>query len=536
MTRFYTREAGVLQLSGNTFPVKDEIKSMGARWDAKEKRWVVRDAPETIAFLEAMGFFARMDAPSGLAQTVTVQTPTVQISDPHMAALSESPPAQNGLATDRTWRVAEFVAFVEGIFSRQLAFDFWIVGEITSLRVSNGHCYFDLAEREDLPADGLLLNQELGDETARPSSKTRFGKALSISCVLWAGKRSLLEKTRGDLPFAEGVAVKVRVHAEFRKEGARVNLVVSDCDTAYTLGGLALQRMAIVKELKQRGLYDANRRAQLAPFPLRVALVTADASRALTDFLDELKGSGLSFCVTLLDCHMQGEHVSRDVATALQRIAQRQTHYDVVVITRGGGSRLDLRWFDDITVAKAIAHCPLPVVTAIGHFDDVSVADEVSFLAEKTPTGAAGHLVEWVTQSLERCDQGLARAASLVSRRLRALRESIERGDASLTQATKRRMAVEKGRLAAGAQTLRIAKAHSAKPLARGYALARGADGKILKAKDLLSPQAGVGREIVVTLFDPGTSTEVDLHAQVVSTHAHPHPNAPEGDTPERHP
>jgi exodeoxyribonuclease VII large subunit len=252
-----------------------------------------------------------------------------------------------------------------------------------------------------------------------------------------------------------------------------------------------------------------------------VALVTAEASRALSDFLDELKGSGLAFRVTLFNCHMQGEHVSRDVAAALQWACAAEQEYDVVVITRGGGSRLDLRWFDDLEVAKAIAHSPLPVITAIGHFEDVSVADEVSFLAEKTPTGAAGHLVECVARSLERCDEGLARAAGLVARRVRAMRDVVEHGRASLSQAARRRLALEKGRLTAGAQTLRIAKAHSARPLSRGYALARNAQGRLLRARDLVDPGMGVGQDIVVTLFDPGTSTEVELHARVLSIDSH---------------
>ncbi|MCA2958606.1 MAG: exodeoxyribonuclease VII large subunit [Silvanigrellales bacterium] len=499
MTRFFKRESGFLHLSGDTFPVKDEIKSAGARWDAREKRWVVRDAPETLAFLEAMGFFARTDG---------------------VDAVDALAPVGETVEAGRTWSVAEFVEFVEGVFSRQVAFEFWIVGEITSLRISNGHCYFDLAEREDLSSDNAA---ELTTLLPRVPSKSprRLGKALSISCVLWAGKRAILEKTRGELPFAEGVAVKIRVHAEFRKEGARINLVVNDCDAAYTLGGLALQRLAIVKELKRRGLYDANKRLRLAPFPLRVALVTAEASRALSDFLDELKGSGLAFRVTLFNCHMQGEHVSRDVAAALQWACAAEQEYDVVVITRGGGSRLDLRWFDDLEVAKAIAHSPLPVITAIGHFEDVSVADEVSFLAEKTPTGAAGHLVECVARSLERCDEGLARAAGLVARRVRAMRDVVEHGRASLSQAARRRLALEKGRLTAGAQTLRIAKAHSARPLSRGYALARNAQGRLLRARDLVDPGMGVGQDIVVTLFDPGTSTEVELHARVLSIDSH---------------
>lgn len=480
MKGLYVERGELLELSGNTFPVKDQIKALGGRWDAGKKIWVVRKSPDAIEALMALGFVA-MTAKDG-----SVVAP----GDSTLAALAPATPSVPATdSRERTWSVGEFVSFVEGVIARYVAEDYWIAGDISSLRVSNGHSYFELAESAD------------------EIDSTRLRRPAAVACVLWAGTRKALTDKYGSLPLEEGLKVRLRVHCEFRREGGRLALVVQDLDLAYTMGDLALMRQRVVAELRKRGLYDRNRRLRLPPLPLRIALITAAGSRAQSDFLDELRTSGIAFSVVLIDSHVQGELTSAEVCRAFQMVAARND-VDCVVLTRGGGSRLDLRWFDDLEIGKAIAYSAVPVITAIGHFEDVSIADEVAFLAEKTPTGAARFLANHVAVTWKEVEERVERMSRVVARRIERERTLIAGFDARLVAAVRRSLARETTMLAAVeerlggaarrtlanerrrleglAQSLRIMRASLENSLRRGFALARARDGQVLRAESFL--------------------------------------------------
>jgi exodeoxyribonuclease VII large subunit len=128
-------------------------------------------------------------------------------------------------------------------------------------------------------------------------------------------------------------------------------------------------------------------------FPFRVALITADGSRALTDFQHQLTTS----CqfpgeMLFIPCAMQGDRVPVAVARALK--AAISAHADIIVLCRGGGSAADLRWFDGEEIALAIANAPIPIIAAIGHHDDTCIAEEICHTREKTPTAAADRILD----------------------------------------------------------------------------------------------------------------------------------------------
>ncbi len=484
MRRSYTIEGTQCVLAGDTFPIKERIKALGFRWDGAGKRWIGPHTPETLVSLSHMDFVA-------LLKTSPVQLAT-EPSAPAEGA------AQFG---EKTWNVREFVSFVAQVIQRELGGSYWVTGEISSLKQSNGHVYFDLAESEN--------------EVSVESS----GKASALSCALWAGKRKLLAEKLGEFQLAEGLKIRVLIHCEFRRDQSRLSAVVDDIDMAFTLGSLALNRQAIVRELRKRGLYDRNKSTELSPVPHRIALITAGESRALSDFLDELKQSGIAFSVTFFDCHMQGENTSRDVCYALSLIAKSPANaFDCVVITRGGGSRLDLRWFDDLEICKAIAYSPIPVLTAIGHFDDVSIADEVAWCAEKTPTGAAGFFADRVSTALNELFLRVDSLSRRTAKRIHAERESLTRHELRLSESAKRRIATERQRLLGTEQTLALVRKSSDKTLERGYALMRDKLGRVLTASQFLASTPP--REFTLTLKDAKTGNllEVDTETRAVRT------------------
>jgi exodeoxyribonuclease VII large subunit len=439
--RTYSQQGSLLKLNGDTFSIKEELKKLGARYDGSQKCWFLKSTESSARQLEFLGF---------LSTSLPATDSLTSLGGPDdLSSVAEN-------RTDAIWTVSQFTLYVERLFQQHLSFDFWITGEISSLKSSSGHVYFDLTEPEN--TEQRVLNS---------------GRALSVSCCLWAGRIRSLSSKLSDFPLTEGLKIKIKGSCEFRKEGSRLSLIVQDLDPEFTLGDLALRRMQIVRELKRRGLYDRQRTlCQWPDFPLRVALITAAGSRAHTDFMSELSISGASFRVTLFDCLMQGEHVRRSVTDALQMIESADAdQFDCIVITRGGGSRLDLRWFDDLDICKSIAYSTLPVMTAIGHFEDVSIADEVAAVAEKTPTGAARFLVNRVALGFERALARLERAARHAQQRILEERKNLVRFELRLEQAARLKLSREHDFLRTATQALRLVRNTTARPLKMGYAL-----------------------------------------------------------------
>jgi exodeoxyribonuclease VII large subunit len=495
VSRTASREGASLVLRGDTFPIKERLKEIGSRWDGVRRAWVLPFSATAVASLRQLGFHPLPD----------------EETETQLQESAEQAPA-------KIWSVKELVTHMGVVIATHLGGSYWVCGEISSHKSSNGHQYFDLAEAEE----------EVSIQTTR--------QATAIACVLWAGRRKMLLEKSGAFELTDGLKVKLLVHLEFRRDSSRLSAVVDDIDLSFTLGDMALNRQNLVRELRRRGLYDRNRGAFLPTFPLRVALVTAHKSRAFSDFFDEIRSSGFSFSVTLFDANMQGASTSTDIGWAMDEIARREDEFDCVVITRGGGSRLDLRWFDDMEICKAIAYSTLPVITAIGHFEDVSVADEVAFIAEKTPTGAARFLANTSMQNLHSLflraeqtahqalrrltDEGgrLARfeqaLTATVMRRTAEERARVNQGEIGLKAAVHRRLKAESNGLDALEQTLRLLRNAHERTLDRGFALLRSPQGKALSAIAFEgeTPPA----ECVIVLRDSPRGRTIEITAEVI--------------------
>ncbi len=217
----------------------------------------------------------------------------------------------------------------------------------------------------------------------------------------------------------------------------------------------------------------------LSDLPLRVGLITSAGSAAERDFRSSLTASGYPFAVDLIDCRMQGDQTAPQVVQALARLAGRAV--DVIVITRGGGSRADLSWFDQQALCEAIARCPVPVVTGIGHEIDRSLADEVAHTSCKTPTAVAELLVGRVRAADDRMRQaavalaaatvaalreaearlaGTVRLGALAERALRDARVRLQGQAARLDARVARRLAAAQRRLTTAAGDARLAAGH----------------------------------------------------------------------------
>jgi exodeoxyribonuclease VII large subunit len=189
--------------------------------------------------------------------------------------------------------------------------------------------------------------------------------------------------------------VRVRVRVDLFDAWGAYRVQIEDLDLTFTLGEAARRREEIVRKLGEAGLLERNAALPLPALPLRLGLITSLGSDAYHDVLRTLGESGFAFQVTAHGARVQGRATEASVLNALDWFAARQAHYDAILICRGGGSRTDLQWFDTEALGRAVALFPIPIVSGIGHEQDISVIDHVARRA-KTPTAAAAFFVDAV--------------------------------------------------------------------------------------------------------------------------------------------
>ncbi|APJ04165.1 exodeoxyribonuclease VII large subunit [Silvanigrella aquatica] len=460
MNRFYHTSENKIILTGDTFTIKEQIKKAGGKWDAAQKNWWLIQSEVSASLIKELGFSLLInsnDRNSHLPEKNEDQQKN-----------SEKLNVEN-LPDNKAMSVTHFVLLIEAIIRKNLSEKYWICGEISSFKSTNGHVFFD------------LIDKSAGNEFSSLSLR-----AASISCILWANKKTQLNEKISKILFQDGTRIKVLVTCDFRKEGSKINAIIDDIDIQFTQGELALQRIQIIQELKKRNLYHKNKQLKLKEFPLKIALITAENSRACADFYDELRISHISFQITLFDCNMQGEKTSENVAHALKYITLNSHLYDCIVITRGGGSRLDLRWFDDLNIATQIALSPLPIITAVGHFDDTSIADEVAYHCEKTPTAAARFLTENILFHLNTFFSRLEKMTSLLLKRTSKEKQLLVSLEQRLCHAARKRIESEKKQIKGISQVLKAFQSSISQTLLRGYALVYDDNGTLITGKDFL--------------------------------------------------
>lgn len=357
---------------------------------------------------------------------------------------------------DSAQSVSELINAINAVLTRHFR-DVWVYGEVGKVsQPSSGHVYFDLVEDND-------------------------GEKHVISVKLWRGVRQRLmpKMQQHDMDIVSGIKVRIRGTPDVYGASGQFGFKMSDIDPRFTLGDLAAQRDEIIAKLKLEGLYDRNRHLALPLVPLSIGVVTSKGSAAHADFMKTLEESNIGFTVTLCDVRVQGDGSAEQVAAAITLLGS-QPLVDVVAVIRGGGSRTDLATFDNEIVARAVATCRAPVFTGIGHDVDKSIADEVAFSWNKTPTACAVAIVERVNEFVRQVDSAAQRIANVV---LAALANS------------ERRVANAVGRL----RTLRLTVLDAAKSridllateiagfdpvvlMRRGWSITYNADGKVLKS------------------------------------------------------
>jgi exodeoxyribonuclease VII large subunit len=207
--------------------------------------------------------------------------------------------------------------------------------------------------------------------------------------------------------------------------------IVCDVLEPHGLGALQLAFDQLKRRLQAEGLFDAARKRPLPPLPRRIGVVTSLDGAAVRDILRVLTQRHPTARVVVRPARVQGDGAALDLVRALRAIA-RVPELDVVIIGRGGGSAEDLWAFNDETLARAIVACPVPVISAVGHEVDFTIADFVADLRAATPSNAAELVVERADHVCARIRHAEHRLEALVGRAIARRQQAAERLDLKL--------------------------------------------------------------------------------------------------------
>lgn len=274
-------------------------------------------------------------------------------------------------------------SMVEGEFS-----DVSVLGEVSNFkRHSSGHLYFTLKD-----ADSQLRS------------------------VCFRGVAGRLKTSLKD-GLDNGVKVVVRGRLTVYEPYGQYQIVASGIEEVGE-GELEKAFRALRDRLEKEGLFDPEHKQELPVYPMGIAVVTSPTGAAIRDVLSTLSRRWPCSQVYVVPVRVQGDQSAPEIARALH-VAGKKQGIDVVIVGRGGGSLEDLWAFNEEIVARAIFDCPVPVVSAVGHETDFTIADFVADVRAATPTMAAEIVAPVREEVVAGVDSALARLARFVDTQLR---------------------------------------------------------------------------------------------------------------------
>jgi exodeoxyribonuclease VII large subunit len=278
----------------------------------------------------------------------------------------------------RVYTVSQLNAAIRGILDREFP-DVWVGGEISGTKLAtSGHYYFTLKERD-----------------------------AQLRCVCFRSTHRYLKFKPQD-----GVAVLARGRIDVFEARGEYQLLVEFLEPQGH-GALQFAFEQLKKKLAAEGLFDPARKRPLPRFPRRIGIVTSPRGAVVSDMLQILERRFPGLHVRLFPATVQGEGSIEEVCRGIEYFS-RTPWAELVIVARGGGSLEDLWTFNEEAVARAIATCSVPVVSAIGHETDVTIADFVADLRAPTPSAAAELVVrtrEDLLGSIEASRRHLSQAA-----------------------------------------------------------------------------------------------------------------------------
>lgn len=287
----------------------------------------------------------------------------ISVSLPHM---SERP---------KIFTLKQVVGSIRKTIEERYQQTYWVKAEMHKLnRFPSGHCFPELLQKED----GKIVAQISGSIWKHNFERIN---ARFIQVVK--------EPLKDDTTLL--MQVKIAFHETYG-----LSLQILDIDPNYALGELQRERQETLKKLQQQGLINANQQLPFPLLPKRIAVISAESSKGLSDFYKVIEQNQWSYAFfkMLFPAYLQGDNAASSIVHQLQQIERVKHHFDVVVIVRGGGGEVGLSCYNNYQLCAAIASFPLPVLTGIGHSTNLTVAEMISYRNAITPTELGDFLIQ----------------------------------------------------------------------------------------------------------------------------------------------
>lgn len=276
----------------------------------------------------------------------------------------------------KVFSLLEVALSLEKTIEDRYTSSFWVKAEMSKLNhyPKSGHCYPDLVEKQD----GKVIAQ--------------------MRANLW--KNDYLNVNNNFLkvlkePLKDGIKIMFLARISFDPVYG-LTLQIIDIDPSYTLGDLEMERRETIKELKEEGIFEKNKKLPMPLLPQRIAIISVESSKGYKDFLGKIDNNSwkYKFFHVLFPSILQGEKIIKSISEQLERIRKVSSHFDVVAIIRGGGGDIGLSSYNNYELAREIALFPLPVLTGIGHITNQTVVEMIAYDNLITPTDLADYLIQ----------------------------------------------------------------------------------------------------------------------------------------------
>ena len=269
--------------------------------------------------------------------------------------------------------VAELTRSIRGTLETKFG-AVWVQGEVSNYKLHpSGHQYFTLKDQR-----------------------------AQIACVIFRNAMAPLR-----VPLTDGAQVQVYGNVSVFEARGQYQLSVQIVQTRGA-GLLQAKFEALKRKLEAEGLFETARKRTLPKFPARIGIITSPSGAAIRDILNVLRRRAPALHILISPVRVQGSGAAAEIATAIRELSQPNKSWpplDLIVLTRGGGSIEDLWEFNEEIVARAIFHSAIPIVSAIGHEVDFTIADFVADLRAPTPSAAAELIVPDFAEINRRIDE-----------------------------------------------------------------------------------------------------------------------------------
>lgn len=337
----------------------------------------------------------------------------------------------------------------------------WVAGEVTGWKkAQTGHCYFSLRDKQSM-----------------------------VRCVMFRADAERLPTTPN-----EGMQVRALGTLTLYEKRGEFQFVIKILEG---VGAGGLWRLAFEKlkaKLEAEGLLRPERKRPLPEFPVTVGVITSPFGAALHDILHVIERRAPWTRVVFVPARVQGEGAALDIARAIKLFA-RAGVADVLIVGRGGGATEDLWAFNEEVVARAIAASPVPVVSAVGHEVDITIADLVADARAPTPSAAAERVVPDRSALQRELTMARSRMITALKRRASYARSQLDALDRDLSVLIQDQLRGRKDRL--GQLSAQLEALSPLAALRRGYAVPLGTDGKLLRSTREFVKGASVSLRVV---------------------------------------